>query len=42
MTPEFEPIDPTLETAVEEIRNESVDPAVIEAAAQAETEEEDE
>lgn len=34
MTPaEFEPIDPLLENAVEEIRNESVDPAVIEAAA---------
>jgi FecR protein/Putative zinc-finger len=33
MTPEFEPIDPALETAVEEIRNESVDSAVIEAAA---------
>jgi hypothetical protein len=34
MTPsEFEPIDPVLENAVEEIRNESVDPAVIAAAA---------
>ncbi len=34
MTPaEFEPIDPVLENAVQEIRNESVDPMVIEAAA---------
>jgi FecR protein/Putative zinc-finger len=34
MTPaEFEPIDPVLEKAVEEIRNDSVNPAVIEAAA---------
>jgi hypothetical protein len=30
---EFEPIDPRLEQAVTEIRNDSVDPAVIEAAA---------
>jgi len=34
MTPaEFEPIDPVLENAVHEIRDEAVDPAVIEAAA---------
>ena len=30
---EFKPIDPRLEQAVTEIRNDSVDPAVIEAAA---------
>jgi len=33
MTPEINPMDPALERAVSEIRDESVDPAVVEAAA---------
>ncbi|HYW44196.1 MAG TPA: FecR domain-containing protein [Bryobacteraceae bacterium] len=33
MTPEFNPIDPALERAVSEIRNDAVDPALVEAAA---------
>jgi ferric-dicitrate binding protein FerR (iron transport regulator) len=33
MTPEFNPIDPALELAVMEIRDENIDPLVIEAAA---------
>jgi hypothetical protein len=33
MTPEFTPMDPELEQAVTEIRNDTVDPAVVEAAA---------
>jgi hypothetical protein len=33
MTPEFSPIDPALEQAVSEIRDEPIDPAVVEAAA---------
>src|ERR1039457_1105189 len=33
MTPEFNPIDPALELAVMEIRDENIDPAAIEAAA---------
>ena len=33
MTPEFNPIDPALEQAVVEIRDENIDPAVVEAAA---------
>ena len=34
MTPEFSPMDPALEEAVREIRDEAVDQAVIEAADQ--------
>ncbi len=33
MTPEFNPMDPVLEQAVLEIRDENIDPAVVEAAA---------